>query len=175
MCGARSHRANQSPQDARAPRHGASTNRGTEPRRNRPQSAPDAARLDHAPPILRRPGTASTSTDQPPPRSSPHRPTRPPRRPTATRAPTPPSGILLGHFSVVAVFSANPKTRYDARTSYSQKFQRRFFQRSRKVAMMRTRTTPKSFRPVFSAGREFRYDARASYSESFSSGSGNPS
>lgn len=131
LCGARSRRANQSTQDARAPRHGASTHRGAEPRRNRPQSAPDAARLDHAPPILRRPGTASTSTDQPPPRSSPHRPGRPsrstsPARQRPGRRPRPERPYILG------IFQLGP-----------------FFQRTRKPAMMRTRTTPKFFTARF--------------------------
>lgn len=149
LCGARSHRANQGTQDTRAPRHGASTHRGTEPRRNRPQSAPDAARLD-----------------QPPPRSPAPARQRPGRRP---------SDIYLGHLSVGAVFSANPKTRYDAHANYSKNFFGPFFQRSQKVAMMRARTTQKFSGAVFSAGREFRYDARASYSGGFSSSSGNPS
>lgn len=127
---------------------------------------------------------ASTSTDQPPPRSSPHLPTRPPRRPTATRAPTPPMVPYIGYFPVGAVFSANRKTRYDARTSYSHKnfsavfsakpksrydaranysksFFVPFFQRLRILAMMRAQAT----REVFPAARETRHDARANTPE----------
>lgn len=42
-----------------------------------------------------------------------------------------------------------------------------FFQRTRKPAMMRTRTTPKVFWPVFSASPKTRHDARTSYPQKF--------
>lgn len=138
-------------------RHGAPPKSPAERPRRRPHRprpahlAQTRHRLD-----LDRPAAASIS---------PHRPPRPAAEPSTARArldhPRPPDSDqgadpaqrhIFRVFPYRAVFSANRKTRYDALTSYSQKISAPFFQRSRKVAMMRARTTPKVFRRRFFSG-----------------------
>lgn len=109
--------------------------------------------------------------------------TDPPTPPDSDQDADPAQRHIFRVFPYRAVFSANPKTRYDARTSYSQKISAPFFQRSRKVAMMRARTTQnflvpffqraensammraRTTRKVFPAARKTRHDARASTPE----------